>query len=323
MSKVYGKFDLSAGVQILENVGGSGLSGLIIGNESGLTLTITLQGANVQRTLYPSTVDFFAIPQDINWSGLLQIDPAANLNNVPTWPGSYVQVDTVGLGERVNGFYPLSLPRNTNIGNTVQTAVVNSLQNDGNPANTQIIETTQSGSTGSNGFMDNSGNFYIAQYVGGVYSKLLQVIANAATAVKLGLLNKTVEILGNLLVDQNLVVTGGKIGIVAAGDLFDASNGTDVYIKAPAAGGRVFFIANGNVVGAVSSANNGCFETMDNTLTAQPTLYTTAGNHTVLQMANNAGGKLFINDAAGVNLFSVDTSGNVRARGTVTASVVP
>lgn len=323
MSNVYGKFDLSAGLQILENVGGSGLAGLIIGNESGLTLTVTLQGAGIQRTLYPSTVDFFAIPQGVSWSGNVQIDPVANLNNVSTWPGSYVQIDTVGSNEQVSGIYPLSLPRNTNVGNTVQTAMVNSLQNDGNPANTQVIETTQSGSSGSNGYMDNSGNFYIAQYISGVYNKLLQTISNAATCVKLGVINKTVEVLGNLLIDQNIVVTGGKIGIVAAGDLFDASNGTDIYIKAPAAGGRVFFIANGNVIGAVSSANNGCFETMDNTLTPQPTLYTTGGNHTVLQMANNAGTKLFINDANGVNLLSVDTSGNVRCKGSLTQNVTP
>jgi hypothetical protein len=142
MSNFFGYITLTPGTRSFANIGASGLSGVLIGNESGYTVTITLQGANTSRSLYPGLVDWFPIHPGFN--GTIQIDPVALLANTSSWPGNYLQIDTFGLGEAPTGVYPLALSRTFNIGNMVNTAMGNAtnLVNDANVAGTKIIEAT-------------------------------------------------------------------------------------------------------------------------------------------------------------------------------------
>lgn len=211
MSNSYGKITLTSGQRETADVGASGLSGVLLGNESALTVKVTLQGAATSRTLYAGTVDFFDIPQGKSFNGIIQFDPAADLNNASSWPSSFVQIDTFGLGERPSGVYPMALSRNTNVGNTVNTAMggSTSLQNDGN-TQTVIIEATPSGAPSSTISIDNEGNFTIKGNNDGTLTTLLQLVAGASPAVKLAAAAVLVEALGGLQVDGDLTVKGSS-----------------------------------------------------------------------------------------------------------------
>src|SRR5229473_3731643 len=92
-----------------------GYSGLLIGNESGLTVIITLDGTGHSKSLYPGVVDYF--PLTSGYTGTVIIGSTAQLNNVASWPSSFIQFDAVGIHEHINlNAYPLTLPRLTNIG---------------------------------------------------------------------------------------------------------------------------------------------------------------------------------------------------------------
>jgi hypothetical protein len=91
------------------------------------------------------------------------------------------------------------------IGGSVSTTSIQTLTNDGNPANTQIIEAKQSGSSGSNVSIDNSGNEIIREWTGSVLNTIRQTIANAVAGTDVIILGKVgnffTHILGKLTVD--------------------------------------------------------------------------------------------------------------------------
>lgn len=137
-----------------------GVKAILIGCESGLTCTITMEGGGVQKTLYPGTVDWFDVRK--GFTGNIKIAPVAILNNVATFPASTLIFDAIGLNdsEQAN-MYPLALPsRNTNIGNQVNTVggVANSIQNDNSTAGTLIAESTVAGDSASAVALLNTGH---------------------------------------------------------------------------------------------------------------------------------------------------------------------
>ncbi len=210
MSNQFGKITIAVGQQVLEDVGGTGLSGVLIGNESGLTCKITLQGAGVVRTLYPGTVDFFAVPSGKTWSGNLQIDPSADLSNINSWPGSYVIVDTFGLNEKPDGTFPMTLNRAGNIGNqvTLVAGSSTSVQNDNNAAGTTVVEATVLGSPTSNVSILNDGSGWFGMWVNPTFTKVFQWFSSGTTVLKLAAANLLTEILGNLKVDGTTELAG-------------------------------------------------------------------------------------------------------------------
>lgn len=212
MSNQYGKIPLVSGQQIIEDVGGTGLSGIVIGNESGLTCTVTLQGAGVKKTLYPGTVDKFEVPKGRSWTGNMQIDPTADLNNIISWPSSHVYVDTYGVGEVITGQYPFQLNRAGNIGNAVNfvSGVSTGVQNDNNAAGTQFIEATVLGSPSSNEVHTVDGAGWIGRWINPTFTKTFQWFSSGATALMLGAAGLLTEILGGLKVDQTLTVIGAS-----------------------------------------------------------------------------------------------------------------
>jgi hypothetical protein len=256
MSNVYGKVDISNGLQKVVDIGGSGLSGIVIGNDSGFTCIVTLEGANIRRTLYAGTADFIPIPANQVWSGNLIIKPSADLNNISFWPGSFVYIDTFGTNEKPSGTYPMNLNRTGNIGNQVTTVSGSStsVQNDNNPAATEFIEATVLGSPTSNEahFVDGSG--WIGRWVNPTFTKVFQWFSAGATALQLGATGLLTEILGGAKVDQNLTVVGSSS--LDNGAIVTDGAGTVTTLAATTANITTANITTANVSG-VLSANGG------------------------------------------------------------------
>ena len=146
--------------------------------------------------------------------------------------------------EELNGNYPMSLIYQTNIGNQVSTVgTATSAQqiiNDGNASGQQIIEATPTGAAGSTWIAKNDGTLTVSEYVSATLTKLLQVLPGTTTAMKLAALNRTVEVLGSLLIDQNLTVTG----VVTATNASNSIQASSV----PASGVQAGTLASGVTV---------------------------------------------------------------------------
>lgn len=210
MPSQFGKIPLVSGQTIQEDVGGTGLSGIVIGNESGLTVTVEMQGTGGKWTLYPGTVDFFGVPPNRQWNGNLLLSPSADLSNASFWPGSYCYVDTYGVGERPSGTYPLSLNRANNLGNqvTIVSGSSTSVQNDNNASGTEFIEATVLGSPSSNEAHFNDGSGWIARWINPTFTKIFQWFSVGTTAIQLAASGLLTEVLGNFKVDGTSTLTG-------------------------------------------------------------------------------------------------------------------
>lgn len=127
---------------------------MVVYNESNISLTFTFQSGN--NAYVPA------------WTAILFHGPFGNVN--VTWehqtilsgsgqaPLSQVVVETYACGEPVPGTFPAALVRQTNIGNSVGLATsASSLVNDGNSANTSIVESTVSGDGSSAVSISNNG----------------------------------------------------------------------------------------------------------------------------------------------------------------------
>src|SRR5581483_2650603 len=85
------------------------VKGYIIGNESGLSCTVEMQGLFNPKNLYPGTVDFF--PCAPGFSGNIIINNVTMLSNVSSWPSSFLTVDMVTLQDHIDeSLYPMPLP---------------------------------------------------------------------------------------------------------------------------------------------------------------------------------------------------------------------
>lgn len=110
MPSFLGQFTVTAGADTPIEVGQGGLSAVLIGNESGLTLIIRM-GSSYSRSLYPGTVDKFDVPSGFTGVVIVSAKTAMVVGNTSSYPASYVQADAVGLGEKIDGIYPMALPR--------------------------------------------------------------------------------------------------------------------------------------------------------------------------------------------------------------------
>ncbi len=157
MSFTLGTLAISSGVNATFQAPSDGSKAVLIGNESGLTVTVIMEGGGVGKTLYPGTVDWFQINR--GFTGTIIIRPVALLNNSSTWPASSLQFDSIGINDPEQAFsYPFNLNRSSNIGNTipVNTSTSN-LVNDTNPTGTTIVEATVSGDGASSVKLTNNG----------------------------------------------------------------------------------------------------------------------------------------------------------------------
>ena len=208
MSINLGSLAISAGVNTkFSEAPGEGVKAIVIGNESGLTCTITMQGGNVQKTLYPGVIDWFAVKP--GFTGVILINPVALLSNISSWPSSSLVFDAIGANDPEQAsMYPLALSRNTNVGNNVNTVggTSSAIQNDNNPAGTSILESTPSGQGASALSLTNDGIALLKILIGGVYHQWLKT-QTAGNPLQIGQAGDIVEVLGKLLIDQ--IATAG------------------------------------------------------------------------------------------------------------------
>lgn len=134
----------------------SGIQGIIIGNQSGQILSVTMEGGAVSKTLYAGTADFF--PKLYGFSGqiLWTTTSAQNSRNLP---GASITFDAVGLTEKFDSStYPISLAATQAVTATAtgkpifsatvgfgSTATNNQILNIFNPANSGVVATFHSG----------------------------------------------------------------------------------------------------------------------------------------------------------------------------------
>lgn len=174
-------------------------------NESNVGLNLTFSDGNV-RYLSAWTKDVFTIPTRtpiVAWAQKVIL--AGNTN-----PISQVLIEAYQPGEKIDGTYPAPIQHTSYIPNTVSTAFGGSttLQNDSNVSGTTFIESTVAGSPGSNIIAQNQGIIQVLQWIGGVLTQIFKTDPGAASVVKLGNTNLTVEALGNMTVDQVLTAVG-------------------------------------------------------------------------------------------------------------------
>jgi hypothetical protein len=109
MAQYLGSVTLVAGNNSFSTTKG-GLKGLVIGNMSGYSVLVKLDGTGYSKNLYPGQVDFF--PAANGYSGTLVLIATADLLNASAWPSSLVKVDAIGLNEPFNvAAYPMMLPQ--------------------------------------------------------------------------------------------------------------------------------------------------------------------------------------------------------------------
>lgn len=197
-----------------------------------------------------------------NYLGLTQI--VSQVVSVNAWsPGELKQAQSVSLTQ--------------NFGNIV-TATATNLVNDGNPAGTTIIESTQAGSPSSNINIKNNGFVGITQFVGGTSTQLFAILPN----VSAGLLNANVvlsdsshatQVNGSLIVNNILYANAGinaiigSVGNTAVSVTLSGTSTQNGVVVTPQTGTRNFtdFTAGGaeiSTVGvgyAANSINQGFF----------------------------------------------------------------
>lgn len=109
------------------------------------------------------------------------------------------------------GEFILALPRMVNVGNQTGSGSLAELVNDGNPANTTIIESTAQGSTGSNVLVTNDGAVTVKVLSSGAYTPALTITPGGASAPM------SVALHGNADSASSVpeIVSGGNAHIVA------------------------------------------------------------------------------------------------------------
>lgn len=300
-------------------------------NESGIGFLITFQqGAN--SFFLPAgawnTVPITPGESGVNWivTYVLQNQPVAQLITVYYSPGENVpSVGTLGNS-------PLA------ISGAVTTTGVQTLTNDGNPANTQVIESTVSGGANSNVSIDNSGNMALKQWASSTLTTLLQVIAGGAAGTSNVLVSdaaRQCEIVGKLLCDLAVTISSGGLtinggGLSVVGGTTSLDNGavtTDGSGNVSSSGhfvtGGGFTVNGGDIVTNTHNIiMNGGF--VVDSFTSQNVVDFAGHTDLNLNAPNSGGGHRIIFKIGGANTVAhIDNAGNMVIKGTLTQNGTP
>jgi hypothetical protein len=141
------------------------------------------------------------------------------------------------------------LARQLNIGNNLNVGTsTTQVINDGSPADTQVVEATQTGASGSNVVIENDGTVLVREGTTTLVD-LLKIIPGAATALILGAATRATQVVGDLFFN-------GKLGISTSGNVLDAVTLSELRLKAPGGGDVVLQSPPGTEVGRVTNAGN-------------------------------------------------------------------
>lgn len=261
---------------------------LVIINDSPCGLILSFSNGAYIRTVPPTCIRSVKVPTRIP-TVAWQVE-----YSLPTGQAavSFATGECYDLDEWTAGEIFVPLVRQVNQGNPTTVGSVQQVINDNNVSGTEVVESTQTGSSGQNLFADNAGNAKIAEYVSGVYTILLQVISGAATAIKLGSASpaRAVQVLGDMTVNGALHATADTATTannVAAANVNAGNLGTGVNMRGtwyvPTATDRGFSIkdnspniefdvlapngtARGFLFASIDSSNvlHGCFEGTSN-----------------------------------------------------------
>lgn len=125
---------------------------------NGSQLGLALDFGNQQTAqVEPYTVEQFDLTAIPGFIGVITCTPV-NLLTLQQPPSAYAYARVYARGETIPGTYPLALPRNIGIGNSTVPTTVNTVQNDGNPAPTQVVEATPQGAITSQLVWRNDGS---------------------------------------------------------------------------------------------------------------------------------------------------------------------
>lgn len=155
MSYSLGSATITPGVKGSFTSINSGIQGIIVGNLSGYSLSVQLEGGATAKTLYPGTADFFQYFYGFSGVIFWVTTSTVNIQNIP---GSTINFDAVGKTENFNSsVYPMSIAvvqsvNPTATGNPLfttffglgSTAGNNQSLNLFNPANSGVIATIHS-----------------------------------------------------------------------------------------------------------------------------------------------------------------------------------
>ena len=174
---------------------------------------------------------------------------------------------------------------------------------------------------GSNMTMQGSDTSFNLANILGVDSSGNTFIQNHSTGQETVFYSSTGSNIGSIDNSGNVLLPNGSIGKTGIADIIDASQAADVYYKAH--GGQILFqCTNGSATAGfhVPSAGTTVFQLADGG-TLKDVLYVDSAHEVNLQMSSST--KIFFRDPTGVALASIDSSGNMRLKGSLTQNTTP
>ena len=209
---------------------------IIISNKAYIDAVVTGIDNAGPRWLIAGTQDRFDASNG-TFNGSVGIQ-GFNTANIPSTQVSVVLLTVYYDGDEVpNGSWPVSIPSQV-VNNSV--SVTSQIINDGNPANTKVVEATVAGSPGSNVLIQNDGTVTIAQYVASVLTNLFQIIPginNGGINVKISDGNHYTDVLGGLSVEGTLSSNGSTTinGVIQflVGSTQSLVNGSTIILNEP------------------------------------------------------------------------------------------
>lgn len=266
-------------------VGGGGR--FVAWNDSAISMTFTLPNGDTANAP-AGQARLFRINgpnQIVQWAQRVVIPASGGA------PVSECVIEVYEDDEEILETFPQPIQRITSVGNPLNVASsASSITNDGNPAATSVVEATVAGDASSAVKLTNDGNLVLGNSM-----------RNASvTAHKFnGLTNGNVEEL------MQLNATDGTTNIFNNG----ATAATN--IVASFGGYAVSFDDGGDMLFSGRFGVNATADSFD----------ASSGNKTVIK-ARNAGGKILF-QVNGVNVASIDGSGNMKLLGSVTQNTTP
>lgn len=217
---------------------------LFLINESPMGLILSFADGS-QAVLPPFWARAYKMPVPggpVNWTQQYNLPLASS--PLATVQGEGYEPNEVDMSQLSQG--PLN--RQSNIGNSIPVSTtVSQVVNDGNPANTVVVEATQSGAIGSNVTIENDGTVTIKDGTA-TLTNLIQLVALATTAIILGAVGRDTQVAGNLLFN-------GKLGMSAIGDTLDATTvATQLNIKST--GGDIVLYQGSTEIARITNAGN-------------------------------------------------------------------
>lgn len=287
---------------------------MVVYNESNISLQFTFQSG---ATAY--------VPA---WMAVLFHGPFGNVN--VTWeqqtvltgvgnaPLTQVVVETYSCNEPLPGTFPAPLVRQTNIGNSVPLSTsATSISNDGNSANTSIVESTVSGDSGSAVSISNNGVVAIGTTVnpGSITLKgTLSTDNGALTTSGTGILSAAAfeptgasskpkisgDGTGNINID---VPAGTRIVQVNSGGLDLTTSGTFDITAGQMHATNGFKFSNGQTMSKISTFSGAASGTYNHNLGTTPAV--------VLPMCNISGSQTMGFDSANSTQVHVTSGGGL------------